>query len=180
MTSRLLHAWSPTCCSRVTESLSSSPSCGFMFLPHTLHPSHTPPLHPSTSMIPPPGSLSGFRALCHHPTQQKSCCCIEYLPPLKMFFLINSNFYNSFSFIKKTEQKVQIVPMDSLPHLNFLILFPFFISVVCWLCGEGNGNHYCYLENPMDRGAWQATVHGVTSSGHDLVTKLPPPHVGCN
>ena len=30
--------------------------------------------------------------------------------------------------------------------------------------GEGNGNplqYYC-LENPMDRGAWQATVHGVT------------------
>ena len=29
--------------------------------------------------------------------------------------------------------------------------------------GEGNGNafQYCCLENPMDRGAWQATVHGV-------------------
>ena len=32
--------------------------------------------------------------------------------------------------------------------------------------GEGKGNtlQYCYLENPMDRGAWQATVHGVTKS----------------
>ena len=32
--------------------------------------------------------------------------------------------------------------------------------------GEGNGNplqDYC-LENPMDRGAWQATVHGVAKS----------------
>ena len=30
--------------------------------------------------------------------------------------------------------------------------------------GEGNGNplQYSYLENPMDREAWQATVHGVT------------------
>ena len=30
--------------------------------------------------------------------------------------------------------------------------------------GEGNGNalQYSGLENPMDRGAWQATVHGVT------------------
>ena len=27
----------------------------------------------------------------------------------------------------------------------------------------------------MDRGAWQATVHGVTRVRHDLVTKLPPP-----
>ena len=34
--------------------------------------------------------------------------------------------------------------------------------------------HSC-LENPMDRGAWQATVHGVTRVGHDLVTKPPPP-----
>ena len=32
--------------------------------------------------------------------------------------------------------------------------------------GEGNGTplqHYC-LENPMDTGAWQATVHGVAKS----------------
>ena len=27
----------------------------------------------------------------------------------------------------------------------------------------------------MDRGAWQATVHGVTRIGHDLATKPPPP-----
>ena len=33
--------------------------------------------------------------------------------------------------------------------------------------GEGNGNplQYSYLENPMDRGAWWATVHGVAKSG---------------
>ena len=31
---------------------------------------------------------------------------------------------------------------------------------------EGNGNplQYSCLENPKDRGAWQATVHGVTKS----------------
>ena len=30
--------------------------------------------------------------------------------------------------------------------------------------GVGNGNplQYSYLENSMDRGAWQATIHGVT------------------
>ena len=29
--------------------------------------------------------------------------------------------------------------------------------------GEGNGNllHYSWLENSMDRGAWQTTVHAV-------------------
>ena len=33
--------------------------------------------------------------------------------------------------------------------------------------GEGNGYPlpYSCLENPMDRGAWRATVHGVTKSG---------------
>jgi len=32
--------------------------------------------------------------------------------------------------------------------------------------GEGNDNplQYSCLENPMDRGAWQATVHGVAKS----------------
>ena len=32
--------------------------------------------------------------------------------------------------------------------------------------GEGNGNplQYSCLENPMDRGAWQAIVHGVAES----------------
>ena len=42
--------------------------------------------------------------------------------------------------------------------------------------GEGNGNplQYSYLENPMDRGAWQAIVYGVTRVRHDLVTN--PPH----
>ena len=32
--------------------------------------------------------------------------------------------------------------------------------------GEGNGNplQYSFLENPMDRGAWQATFHGVSKS----------------
>ena len=43
--------------------------------------------------------------------------------------------------------------------------------------GEGNGNplQYSCLGNSMDRGMWQATVHGVTRVGHDLVTKPPPP-----
>ena len=38
--------------------------------------------------------------------------------------------------------------------------------------GGENGNplHYC-LENPTDRGAWQATVHGVSKRvGHDWAT----------
>jgi len=32
--------------------------------------------------------------------------------------------------------------------------------------GGGNGNHFQYfcLGNPMDKGVWQAPVHGVTKS----------------
>ena len=30
--------------------------------------------------------------------------------------------------------------------------------------GEGNGLLYSSLENPMDRGAWWATVHGAAKS----------------
>ena len=34
------------------------------------------------------------------------------------------------------------------------------------LLGEGNGNplQYSCVENPMDRGPWQGTVHGVAKS----------------
>ena len=38
--------------------------------------------------------------------------------------------------------------------------------------GEENGNplQYSCLENPMDRGAWQAIIHGVTES--DMTEQL--------
>ena len=42
--------------------------------------------------------------------------------------------------------------------------------------GEGNGDplQYSCLENPMDRGARQATVHGVTKARDDLAPKPTP------
>ena len=44
--------------------------------------------------------------------------------------------------------------------------------------GEGNGNplQYSCLGNPMDRGAWRATVHGVARVGYDLATEPPNHH----
>ena len=39
--------------------------------------------------------------------------------------------------------------------------------------GNGSPLQYSCLRNLMDRGDWQATVHGVARVGHDLVTILP-------
>ena len=49
--------------------------------------------------------------------------------------------------------------------------------------GEGHSNplRYSCLGNPMDRGGWQAIVHGVTRVGHDLMTKQQQQHPeGCH
>ena len=46
--------------------------------------------------------------------------------------------------------------------------------------GEGNGNplQYSCLENPLDRGAWPATVHGVTMSWGLLSNRAQQCHQG--
>ena len=49
--------------------------------------------------------------------------------------------------------------------------------------GEGNGNtlQYSCLENYMNTGAWQATVHGVQRVGHDWGTNmLNTNFISCN
>ena len=43
--------------------------------------------------------------------------------------------------------------------------------------GHRNPLQYCCLENPMDREAWQATVHGVVKSWTGL--KRLSTHVAC-
>ena len=40
--------------------------------------------------------------------------------------------------------------------------------------GKGYPLQYSCLENPMDRGAWQTTVHEVPRVGHHFATKPPP------
>ena len=42
--------------------------------------------------------------------------------------------------------------------------------------GHGNPLQYSCLGNPMDRGAWQATVHRLTRDGRNLVTEQPHTH----
>ena len=48
--------------------------------------------------------------------------------------------------------------------------------------GHGNTSQYSYLENPMDRGAWQVTVHGIARVRPACVTEptsSPPPQSAC-
>ena len=65
--------------------------------------------------------------------------------------------------------------LDDLPGETSLILSFYLFNILFWLCqvlvpGGGNGNplQYSCLENPMDRGAWWATVRGVAESGTQL------------
>ena len=53
----------------------------------------------------------------------------------------------------------------------YLYLFYILVDMCVCVCvdiypGEGSGNplQYSYLENPMDRGAWWTTTHGVAKS----------------
>ena len=62
-----------------------------------------------------------------------------------------------------------VYPFSLMLHtLTFCLLFSFL--------GEGNGTplQYSCLENPMDRGAWWDTVHGVVRVGHDWATSPSP------
>ena len=53
-----------------------------------------------------------------------------------------------------------------------MVLFICFLWLSSILFGEGNGTplQYSWLENPMDGGAWWATVHGVAKSQIQLST----------
>ena len=64
------------------------------------------------------------------------------------------------------------------PHLWAGLLVPMFDPRVKRPLREGNDNplHYSCLENFMDRGAWQATVHGVTKSWTQLSDFLSLTH----
>ena len=54
------------------------------------------------------------------------------------------------------------------PHIAVLLVTKFKLALLT--SGEGNGTplQYSCLENPMDRGAWQAAVHGVAKSQRQL------------
>ena len=62
-------------------------------------------------------------------------------------------------------------------NLDVMTVFKTWLYYFCiLLIGEGIGNPLqdSCLENPTDRAAWQATVHGITRGGQDFTTKPPP------
>ena len=71
-----------------------------------------------------------------------------------------------------------IPSQNSMKYLMFIIFLKVlyfaigssFLDYLFLKIGEGNGNplQYSCLENPMDRRAWTATVHGVTKSWTQL------------
>ena len=64
-----------------------------------------------------------------------------------------------------------IISLKHMPHVS-IALSPSFkkYTLYDYNVGEGDGTplQYSCLENPMDRGAWQAAVHGVMKSRTQL------------
>ena len=56
---------------------------------------------------------------------------------------------------------------------GFVVRLFCYVIVLSISPGEGSGTprQYSCLENPRDRGAWRAAVHGVARVGHDSATK---------
>ena len=110
----------------------------------------------------------------------------------KLIFIGIQLLYNvvCFSTVQKSESAIHIFPLFWISFPSHLGL-PWELSSEESAChaedagsipgsgrspGEGNGNPFQYscLENPMDREAWQVTIHGVTRVRHNLATKPPP------
>ena len=64
--------------------------------------------------------------------------------------------------------------VNQLYTYRYPLFFRFFFHIDHYRVGEGKGTplQYSCLENPIDRGAWGAAVHGVAKSGHDCATSL--------
>ena len=67
--------------------------------------------------------------------------------------------------LSECQQSTQITGISNTCHI-FHVPVTSFESLLKEHSGEGNGNplQYSRLENPLDGGAWQATVHGVAKS----------------
>ena len=90
-----------------------------------------------------------------------------FLSELRVAFVLGGGLQQHYGFPHSSISKEPVCSAGDLGLILGLARSP----------GEGNGNplQYSCLESPMDRGAWQATVHGAAGVGLDSVTKPPPP-----
>ena len=74
--------------------------------------------------------------------------------------------YKFFSTCGSENYFILIILDDNLVSEKKIICQMIFFTTLKISFGEGNGKplQYSCLENPMDRAAWQATVHGVATS----------------
>ena len=74
---------------------------------------------------------------------------------------------------KKARCMISTLVIFSLCHTACYMIF----VKLYWRTWRKNGSPFqcSFLENPMDREAWQATLSRVAGAGHDLATKSPPP-----
>ena len=99
--------------------------------------------------------------------QGSTCLDVLWIPPCWSSFRLRGFHPLWPAFPKPFHYKSQITSAVRTPECTHSGLgFTGLIPGLGRSPGEGNGNplQYSWLENPMDRGAWQATVHGVTKS----------------
>ena len=75
-----------------------------------------------------------------------------------------TNVYPLFFQIHLPNRSYRVLRRVSVLYSRSLLIIYFICSSVYIREGNGTPLQYSCLENPMDRGAWQAEVHGVTKS----------------
>ena len=120
-----------------------------------------------------------------------ACCCM----PLSFVWFVMQNYYSICRLIHNTN--IVLLFFHSTVNPSFHLSFPHGSDCKENACdagnlglipelgrspGEGNGYplQYSCLENPMDRGAWQATICGVTKFSLALWNKAKYPSFPCN
>ena len=84
--------------------------------------------------------------------------------PYPLIFHINFTYSLAYGVPLENCLFLKMYPIQ--PHQFLAVLDSKGMRAYVHTNGEGNGTplQYSCLENPMDRGAWQAAVHGVTKS----------------
>ena len=146
--------------------IQSSPYCSLvynysqvkvMWIYHSTSNSHDSKLN-STS-FPFSADDSSYRFYFH----DKSTIHSLKLKTQKFLCFCSFTFHVQWLIIKQNSSNVE--------NLSYLFYTP--IPGLRSFSGVGNGNptQYSCLGNPLNKGAWQDTVHGLTRIGYDLATK---------